>query len=75
MKLFYDAIKKYNVDLENSFAIGDKVRDLAICEETKIKGILINHNNNNIDSRYKNVNDLLEAANFIIRGNYKKKKI
>lgn len=44
--MFEEAIRDFNVDLENSFAIGDKKRDLAICqrmsacndEKTKICG-------------------------------------
>lgn len=39
--LFYEAINKWNVDINNSIAIGDKVRDLEICKETKCRGILI----------------------------------
>ena len=30
LKLFYDAVKKYNIDLDSSYAIGDKERDLSI---------------------------------------------
>lgn len=62
LKLFYDAIDKYNVDTEHSYAIGDKLRDLAICQKTNIKGILLGEKKEN----YINKKNLLEAANYII---------
>ncbi len=62
LKLFYDAIKKHNVDIENSYAIGDKIRDLAICEETNIKGILLGEQSDKYISKH----NLLDAANYII---------
>lgn len=63
-KLFWDAIKKYNIDLENSYAIGDKERDLSICEETNIKGILLSKANN---SKYISKTNMYEAAKYIIK--------
>lgn len=39
--LFYRAAGELDIDLDSSFAIGDKLRDLAICQETGTKGILI----------------------------------
>lgn len=63
LKLFYDAIEKYNVDIENSYAIGDKERDLSICNDTKITGILVYNKSDN----YLCKEDLLEAANYIIK--------
>ena len=41
LKLFYDAINKYNIDMDRSYAIGDRERDLSICKKESIKGILI----------------------------------
>lgn len=61
-KLFEMAIKKYNIELNNSFAIGDKERDLSICDKTNIKGILIGES-----KKYKSVKNLLEAAEYIIK--------
>ena len=63
LKLFYDAIEEFNVDLSNSYAIGDKERDLAICNETSIKGILIG----NKSDKYLNFSNLLDAANYITK--------
>lgn len=42
--LFEQAVKDFNIDLEKSFAIGDKIRDLAICEKSECKGFLIGNN-------------------------------
>ena len=62
LKLFYDAIKEFNVDLDNSYAIGDKLRDLSICKETNVKGILLNAK----DKDHICFDNLLEAAEYII---------
>ena len=39
--LFYKAAMELNIDIDNSIAIGDKMRDLAICDETMCRGFLI----------------------------------
>jgi D-glycero-D-manno-heptose 1,7-bisphosphate phosphatase len=39
--LFYQAAEELAIDLSNSIAIGDKLRDLEICNETEVKGILL----------------------------------
>ncbi|MCR4755396.1 MAG: HAD family hydrolase [Lachnospiraceae bacterium] len=40
-ELFWRAKEEYNIDMDVSFAIGDKLRDLAICKESDVKGILL----------------------------------
>lgn len=42
--LFDQAVKDFDIDLSKSFAIGDKIRDLAICEKSGCKGFLIGNN-------------------------------
>lgn len=42
--LFEQAVKDFNIDLKRSFAIGDKIRDLAICEKSDCKGFLVGNN-------------------------------
>lgn len=42
--LFLQAIEKYNIDLSASYAIGDKIRDCAICGSTDCQGFLIGNN-------------------------------
>lgn len=39
--LYYRAIKDLNIDTGASFAVGDNLRDLEICKETNMKGILL----------------------------------
>lgn len=60
--LFEKAINEYNIDLDNSYAIGDNERDLCICDKTKIKGIIVNNNSN----KYIVKNNLEDAVNYII---------
>ena len=63
IQLFERAIKDFNIDTNNSFAIGDKVRDLSICKTTNVKGILIN--NNEVNSDFFCVNNMTEALRYI----------
>lgn len=60
--LFEKAINEYNIDLDNSYVIGDNERDLCICDKTKIKGIIVNNNSN----KYIVKNNLEDAVNYII---------
>ena len=39
--LFYKAIKKFDIELSASYAIGDKLRDLEICRVSEAKGFLL----------------------------------
>lgn len=39
--LFYQAINRFDIELERSYAIGDKPRDLEICRNTDVKGFLL----------------------------------
>ena len=39
--LFYQAQKDFGIDMDKSIAIGDKIRDLAICGESNVHGILL----------------------------------
>lgn len=62
LELFYKAIEDFNIDINNSFAIGDKTRDLAICKIENVNGILLTKDNN---KDYICKNNLLEAAEYI----------
>lgn len=62
LKLFYDAINDYDIDINCSYAIGDKERDLAICDKENIKGILLT---SDVSDKYICKKDLLEAAKYI----------
>ena len=39
--MFYEAAEKWDVDFSKSWAIGDKYRDIAICDKTECRGILL----------------------------------
>lgn len=39
--MFKQAIQDYDIDLNTSYAIGDKIRDCAICRSTPCRGYLI----------------------------------
>lgn len=73
--MYEQAIIDYDIDLSRSYAIGDKIRDCAICQSTPCKGFLIENNEKpdiveNVESgkvkRVKYAKNLGEAANFII---------
>ena len=42
--LFWRAARELNIDMDLSFAVGDKERDLSICDESGVRGILLSEN-------------------------------
>ena len=73
--LFEQAIAEYDLDINQCHAIGDKIRDCAICKETGCRGFLIDENEKKeiIDNvkagKYRNVfyaKTLFDAAKQII---------
>ena len=44
LELFLRAVEDFNLDLDKSFAIGDKIRDCEICKESGCQGYLISNN-------------------------------
>lgn len=62
LSMYYQAIKDFNIDLSKSYVIGDKGRDLALCEKENIKGILITDKDN---KQYLCKKNLYEAAKYI----------
>lgn len=69
IELFEKAIADLDIDQNNSYAIGDRERDLFICVHRKIKGFLIDSDNyRRIDERiYAIPGGLYEAAERITR--------
>lgn len=76
--MFESAIKEFNIDLDHSYAIGDKLRDCTICEKSNCKGFLIEKNENlaviedvkagkHINIRY--ANNLMDSVKKIITEN------
>ena len=45
--LFYKAVSEHDIDLNSSYAIGDRFRDLAICETTGVEGIILGNREQN----------------------------
>lgn len=75
--LYNQAIKEYDLDLSQCYAIGDKIRDCAICEATDCKGFLVGNNESlNIISKVqeghvpnvKYSESLVDSAKSIIAG-------
>lgn len=73
--MYMQAIEKYGINLAESFAIGDKIRDCAICETTACRGYLIAENENIQvisdvkNGKYKNIKykeSLLECVKEIV---------
>ncbi len=48
-ELFWRAQKEFDIDMSKSFAIGDRMRDLTICKEAPVKGILFGTDNEGVD--------------------------
>ncbi len=76
--LFEKAIKDYSVDLSNSYAVGDRLRDLKVCEKYPVKGILYNpdidvvnkddkYNSKEITSNIVEFSSWLDIANYICK--------
>ena len=42
--MYEQAVIDHNISLSKSYAIGDKIRDCAICESTECKGFLVGEN-------------------------------
>lgn len=73
--LYEQAIRDFEIDVENSWSIGDKIRDCAICENTRCRGFLVGNNEKQeilemvMQNQYKNIQyaaDLEAAADMIL---------
>lgn len=73
--LYKQAISELNIDLKVSYAIGDKIRDCAICETTLCRGFLIGSNEQKVTieavkrGRYQRIDyadSLLTCAQWIL---------
>lgn len=69
--LFYQAQKDFDIDFSKSYAIGDKIRDLAICEKEDVKGFLLNSDDDIDNAKIQKCKNLLEAAKLIKNANKK----
>lgn len=62
LELFYKAQKEFNIDFKESYAIGDKLRDLAICDKEEVQGYLLNDDEEIKNPKIQRANNLLEVA-------------
>jgi D-glycero-D-manno-heptose 1,7-bisphosphate phosphatase len=62
--MFEKAIAKYDIDVTQSWMLGDKERDLEPAEKLGIKGLLINSHISS--SKWKAVNQMSEAVELIL---------
>lgn len=73
--LFEKAIRELDISTENSYAIGDKERDLEICKKTDVRGFLIGCKNSGEEFEGNIVREsggVLEVAKRIISIDYGK---
>ena len=73
--MFRKAITEFDIDVGKSYAIGDKIRDCSLCNETDCKGFLVGNNekpeviNSAKNGIYRNINyafDLSVCADIIL---------
>ena len=67
--LFYQAQKDFDIDFSHSFAIGDKLRDLEICNKEDVKGFLLDQDVQIQNENIQKCKNLLEAAQIIEKRN------
>ena len=64
--MFYQAAKEFNIDFSKSYAIGDKLRDVSICDKELTKGFLLTKEKIEVKNKRITIcKDLLEAAKII----------
>lgn len=64
--LFYQAAKEYDIDMKSSIAIGDKLRDLKICEKEPVKGFWITESEESVpDNTIIKVHTMKDAVQYV----------
>lgn len=69
LQLFYKAQEEFEIDFNQSYVIGDKYRDLSLCEVENVKGYLLDLKEKEPQNRRGNITkckDLLEATKMIL---------
>ena len=68
-KMLLDAKKDFNIDLENSLFIGDKISDMECALNAGLKKmILINSGYHNNENKFLIANDIKEVINIVLKG-------
>lgn len=72
--LFIHAAKEYGIDFSQSFAIGDRLRDLAICEKKPCRGYLVGSKGGHPDeSLFEGLSDCLSGSLFRVDASINRK--
>ena len=67
--LFQQAVQTFGIQLENSFAVGDGIRDVCICHTSPCRGIVIYAQEEKIGEKISYIRGgLLDAASLILGG-------
>ena len=70
--MFEKAMNSFSIDEENSWVIGDKLRDVAICKSTSMRGILLYSESEFRDGNIFSIcGGLKEASEKIINGDFR----
>jgi len=64
--MFHSAADEHRLDLSSSYAIGDKTRDLSICAEQPVKGILLSKEPTTPEPGIRCAPDLWSAAKLVV---------
>lgn len=67
--LFYQAQKDFDINFLHSYAIGDKLRDLEICNKENVNGFLLDKDVQIQNENIQKCKNLLEAAKIIEKRN------
>lgn len=59
--MFYQAVKEYDIDLRHSIAVGDNLRDLAICKAEPVEGFWITQSTEIVSKRIHKIHDIREV--------------
>lgn len=70
--LFEKACSDFEIDKSQSYAIGDRMRDLSICLQSSVRGVLLyNDKEEKKNNIWKITGGLKEAAEKIVNGDFK----
>ena len=72
--LIFKAQKEFNIDLKNSYFIGDQLSDFLVAKNAGIKIIMVKKLSNKLKG-YTYKKDLLEAVNYIFQNDHLKNTI
>lgn len=66
--MFYQAAEDYNIDMAQSAAVGDKLRDLTICEQEPVEGFWITQSQQDAPEGIRKITHLREMLPYLRHG-------